>query len=120
MKSRRLGVSLGVNLLPTDSKVCVITSYSIHYTKLYEKQQLSYTTVTCAPAPPTTDQDWYSSGKKAPLFNNLGSYSFPITTDNELVQRYFNQGLILNYGFNHAEAARSFYYATQLDPNCVV
>ncbi|RKD92131.1 hypothetical protein BC643_2501 [Mangrovibacterium diazotrophicum] len=83
------------------------------------KQQLSYTTVTCA-VPATTDQDWYSSGKKAPLFDNLGNYSYPITTSNELVQRYFDQGLVLAYGFNHAEAARSFYYATQLDPNCAM
>lgn len=46
--------------------------------------------------------------------------NFPITTENKLVQQYFNQGLVLAYGFNHAEAARSFYYATKLDPNCAM
>lgn len=84
------------------------------------KAQLSYVTVTCAPAPATTDEDWYSSGKKAPLFDNLGPYTHPVTTTSKLAQRYFDQGLMMAYGFNHAEAARSFYYASQLDPNCAM
>jgi len=46
--------------------------------------------------------------------------NFPISTKNDLVQKYFNQGLILAYGFNHAEAARSFYYATKLDSICAM
>ena len=47
--------------------------------------------------------------KKAPLFSDLGgNLSFPITTSSELAQKYFNQGLTLAYGFNHAEAFRSF------------
>lgn len=85
-----------------------------------EKKQLSYTGIVCATAPLTTDADWYRTDKKAPIFDNLGNYSFKITTQNDLVQRYFNQGLILSYGFNHAEAARSFYYATKLDPDCAM
>ena len=84
-----------------------------------DNQQLKYTTVTCAP-PPINDEDWYKTDKKAPLFTNLGDHEFVISTENELVQKYFNQGLILAYGFNHAEAARSFYYATKLDPKCAM
>lgn len=56
----------------------------------------------------------------APLFENLGNYSYPISTANSLTQRYFNQGLILAYGFNHAEALRSFQEAARLDPNCAM
>jgi tetratricopeptide (TPR) repeat protein len=37
-----------------------------------------------------------------------------------LAQRYFDQGLILSYGFNHAEAARSFRKAQTLDPTCAM
>jgi len=55
-----------------------------------------------------------------PLFDNLGDYHHPISTDSDLAQRYFDQGLILTYGFNHAEAARSFREATRLDPNCAM
>ena len=74
--------------------------------------------VMCAPV--TTDKEWYESDNKAPLFEGLDALNFPISTNNELVQKYFNQGLILAYGFNHAEAARSFYYATKLDTTCAM
>lgn len=60
-----------------------------------EKQQLSYTTITCNPVLTTSDDDWYNTNKTAPLFDNLGDHSFPISTENELVQKYFDQGLIL-------------------------
>jgi tetratricopeptide (TPR) repeat protein len=55
-----------------------------------------------------------------PLFENLGNYSHPISTHNLRTQRYFDQGLILSYGFNHAEALRSFQQAAKLDPNCAI
>src|SRR5207342_2388836 len=35
-------------------------------------------------------------------------------------QKYFDQGLILAYGFNHAEAGRSFYEATRRDSTCAM
>ncbi len=56
----------------------------------------------------------------APLFDDLGSYSLPISAATELAQRYFDQGMILAYGFNHAEAYRSLSAAAQLDPNCAM
>jgi tetratricopeptide (TPR) repeat protein len=58
--------------------------------------------------------------KQAPLFDNLGIYNFPITTDSELAQKYFNQGIILAYGFNHEEAFRSFEEVARLDTNCAM
>jgi tetratricopeptide (TPR) repeat protein len=82
------------------------------------KKGYQYTTVTCAFV--STDRDWYNSDNKAPLFEGLDVLDFPVTTDNPLVQQYLNQGLVLAYGFNHAEAARSFYYATKLDPECAM
>ena len=56
----------------------------------------------------------------APLLEGLGGHTMPITTESALAQRYFNQGLVLAYGFNHAEAARSFRAAQQLDPACAI
>ena len=35
-------------------------------------------------------------------------------------QRYFDQGLRLVYGFNHAEAIRAFQRAAELDPTCAM
>ncbi|MEL6778468.1 MAG: hypothetical protein AAFO06_14540, partial [Cyanobacteria bacterium J06597_16] len=57
---------------------------------------------------------------QAPVLSNLGSYTFPITTHDKQAQRYFNQGIILAYGFNHAEAFRSLKAAAELDPNCAM
>jgi len=54
------------------------------------------------------------------LFDNLGEHHHPITTKSELAQRYFNQGLILAYAFNHDEAERSFREAARQDPDCAM
>jgi len=71
-------------------------------------------------APQITDAEWYKNDNIAPLLDGYDAIDYKITTDNPLVQRYFNQGMALAYGFNHAEAARSFYYATKLDPKCAM
>ena len=55
-----------------------------------------------------------------PLFENLGDHHFPISTNSDLAQKYFDQGLILAYGFNHAEAAQLFQTAAEQDPNCAM
>lgn len=68
----------------------------------------------------TTDKDWYTSGKKAPKLAGLEGVGFRISTADPEVRAYFNQGLMLSYGFNHAEAARSFYEATRLDSSCAM
>ena len=64
--------------------------------------------------------DTAPGNRRAPLFNNLGNHHHPISTRSKLAQRYFDQGFILTYGFNHAEAARSFQEAAKLDPNCAM
>ena len=55
-----------------------------------------------------------------PLYTDLGSHEHPISTRVTQAQAYFNQGLRLTYGFNHAEAIRSFRAAQQLDPKCAM
>ncbi len=51
------------------------------------------------------------------LFKGLGPVHHPVTTKSELAQRYFDQGLKFNYGFNHDEAERSFRGAAKADPS---
>ena len=55
-----------------------------------------------------------------PLFEGLGDHHFPITTSSAEAQRYFDQGLIFTYGFNHFEAVRSFEEAARIDPDCAM
>jgi tetratricopeptide (TPR) repeat protein len=57
---------------------------------------------------------------RPPLFDGLGPTAWRITTGSELAQRYFDQGLIMAYGFNHDEARRAFRAAQQLDPDCAL
>jgi tetratricopeptide (TPR) repeat protein len=55
-----------------------------------------------------------------PLWDNLGTLSYKITTNNPRAQRYFDQGLRLAYAFNHQEAQRAFRMAQKLDPKCAM
>ena len=52
----------------------------------------------------------------AQLISNLGAHNHPVSTTNAEAQKFFNQGLLLIYGFNHEEARRSFEQAARLDP----
>jgi tetratricopeptide (TPR) repeat protein len=61
-----------------------------------------------------------SETDKTPLLGNLGDSHHPITTQSELAQRYFNQGLILAYGFNHQKAIESFEEAIKHDSQCAM
>lgn len=56
----------------------------------------------------------------APLFEGMGDFHRPITTSNPDAQKYFDQGMVLAFGFNHAESIRSFRAAQKLDPECAM
>ena len=60
------------------------------------------------------------TGELAPRLQNLGKHAFPVTTRSRQAQLFVNQGMNLAYGFNHAEAARSFREAARLDPSCAM
>lgn len=51
----------------------------------------------------------------APLFDRLGPYTKPVSTRDPLAQRYFDQGMMFLWGFNHREAIRSFTAAATRD-----
>ena len=55
--------------------------------------------------------------KPAMLDGGVGNVDHPVSTDNAEAQKFFNQGLAYLYGFNHAEAIKSFKRAAELDPN---
>lgn len=54
------------------------------------------------------------------LYPDLGLARFAVSTASDEARRYFNQGLMLSYGFNHAGAVRSFREAQRLDPDCAM
>jgi tetratricopeptide (TPR) repeat protein len=59
-------------------------------------------------------------GEAPVLYKNLGTLTFKAGTANAKAQAWFDQGLILAFGFNHAEAQRAFREAQKLDPRCAL
>ncbi len=70
--------------------------------------------------PPAKFSQAGPSGQLAPRLQNLGKHVFPVTTKTARAQLFINQGVNLAYGFNHAEADRSFKEAARLDPDCAM
>lgn len=56
-------------------------------------------------------------GRMSPLLKNLGKYRRQVSAKTESGARFFHQGLVLVYGFNHAEALRSFEEAARIEPS---
>lgn len=54
------------------------------------------------------------------LFDGMGSHYRKVTTKSPEAQKYFDQGLIWAFAFNHDEAIRSFTEAARLDPDCAM
>ncbi|NER79401.1 MAG: tetratricopeptide repeat protein [Leptolyngbya sp. SIO1D8] len=82
--------------------------------------------ISLTPMPPALTAAWQpdrslaQAAESVPLFDNLGDYHFPISTQSPQTQDYFDQGMTLAYGFNHAEAARAFQAAIRHDDTCAL
>jgi len=63
-----------------------------------------------APSTPTTGALWY----------DVGGIGHPVSTSVPAAQRWFDRGLGLAYGFNHAEAVHCFERAAEADPDCAM
>lgn len=61
-----------------------------------------------------------SASGAPPLFDTFGDLHRDVATRVPAVQRYFDQGLRLAYGFNHEAAGRAFAEAARLDPQCAM
>jgi len=71
---------------------------------------------------PATTEDPADLAQRAgaPLFDGMGDHHHLVTTSSNDAQRYFDQGLVIDFAFNHAESARSFRAAQTLDPTCAM
>ncbi len=57
---------------------------------------------------------------RAPLFAGMGMYRLEADTRSAEARRYADQGMVLAFGFNPREAARSFTAATRIDAQCAM
>jgi tetratricopeptide (TPR) repeat protein len=67
-----------------------------------------------------SDHEPRAEKRKARLFSEKGRHHHPIHTASKEAQTFFDQGMTLVYGFNHAEAVRSFRRAAELDPKAAM
>jgi tetratricopeptide (TPR) repeat protein len=74
----------------------------------------------CSVPTPAQQAMQTNSPRPAELLPGLGNHRHPISTKNPEAQKFFDQGLALIYGFNFAEAARSFRRAAELDPSAAM
>ena len=80
-----------------------------------EAANVNYTGPILSPAGPEAFQapiDYIPSA--------LGPRSWQISTNNEMAQNYFDQGLQMRYAYSMDDAVRSFREARFADPNCAI
>jgi tetratricopeptide (TPR) repeat protein len=77
------------------------------------------TTAALAQTPHEHHRATMTAADTVPLFDDLGSHHYPISSQVPLVQEYFDQGLRLYYAFNHAESIRAFEEAARR-PTCAI
>jgi tetratricopeptide (TPR) repeat protein len=85
--------------------------FRLNFASTLAAMMLAYATGTSAANDPQS---------RAPLLEGLGDHHHEVTTDSPEAQRYFDQGLVLAFGFNHGEAHRSFMQAARIDPDCAM
>src|SRR5262245_37218012 len=61
-----------------------------------------------------------STKPAVPMFDGLGSYTRKVATSNPMAQRYFDQGMMFMFAFNHDEAVRAFGQSAKIDPDCAM
>ena len=69
---------------------------------------------------PSVTAEPLGPGSDPVLLTGMGDHSMARVSDDALAQAYFDQSLMLAYGFNHPEAAVSFAHAAALDERCVL
>lgn len=85
--------------------------------KAFASLSLAAALAACSPGQPETS---LAERAGAPLFEGMGEFHRDITTSDPDAQKYFDQGMVLAFGFNHAESIRSFRAAQTLDPSCAM
>jgi hypothetical protein len=72
--------------------------------------------IVCVAATSAAQHSHHDAERPVYLLPGLGIWKHPIATKSPEAQKYFDQGLVLLYGFNRPEASRSFKRALELDP----
>ncbi len=74
-------------------------------------------TIGCAPG---NAEEFTDDALSIPLLPGQGNHQFNVSTESDSARLYFNQGIIMYYGFHFIEARASFKKAQQFDSACVM
>lgn len=66
------------------------------------------------------DFEHWSDKTSVALLTDLAGYHHAVTTNSPAAQRYFDQGVVMDFAFDHSESIRSFRAAQMLDENCAM
>lgn len=86
--------------------------------RLTRRLALAVLGAACSPGRVAGSQLPSAAPTRAPLFDGMGEFSAPDAAPSVLARRYFAQGMVMAWGFNPQEAARSFEGAVRLAPQC--
>ncbi len=89
--------------------VCTFTWVEVTSAQDYQKPEHEHA---------QADAHQHHSATTVPIYTNLGSHARRITTASHMAKMYFDQGLRLQYAFNHDEAIRAYRAAIEHDPEC--
>jgi tetratricopeptide (TPR) repeat protein len=98
--------------IPTDT----ILESSMNVSRCFVLVSILLASAACRSVAPDADARAITSDF---LYDDLGDHHREIATTSKEAQRYFDQGLVLMFAFNHDEAIRAFGEAVQRDPSCV-
>ncbi len=107
---------------------CTVTGCAMNFLTCFFALFAATTLGACNKSPDNSIATSATSTAIVPVDDNLGAniipglgdYTFPVTSNNPEVQKWFDQGLALTYGFNHDAAERSYLRATEIDPDCAM
>jgi tetratricopeptide (TPR) repeat protein len=100
--------------------LCLVAAVATLWYSRHASKPPAFSAAAASAAPEVSIPDPGLQLPGATLLDGLGEHHFAVTSDHPDVQRWFNQGLMLTYGFNHDAAERSFLRATALDPECAM
>src|SRR5215471_6949452 len=96
---------------------CLVSAVTSGETQPSDKTVLCMTQPKGPGGVSATLAEWAEGAR---LFQRLGSFHRPVSTNSPEAQAYFDQGMRLLWAFNHDEATRSFAKAASLDPQCAM
>ncbi|MCF0051875.1 hypothetical protein LXM25_17540 [Dyadobacter sp. LJ53] len=105
-------------LLPVIIMAALLLRFNAFH--LFETQNTEQNGIAICGSIPDSDVRAATNGKFISAMPGWGNYSYPVSTTNDSVQFYFDQGLNMYYSYHMKESLASFQEAARLEPACAM